>query len=137
MSQTFDITTVNAPPTTTATITAMYAGVVQSAAFTIVPYPDVSGLNCSTTHPSGGTSIQCTGILTQPAPVAGWTLALSSNDASAIVPATVRVSPSSLTFSFTISTAVVTADLGVVIQITDPLSGAIVFQQALTIGAAS
>ena len=132
-SQTFPIATLNAPPTTTATITATYAGVSQAVPLTIVAYPVVTTLSCSNINPTGGTSVDCNGTLASPAPSAGWSLALISNNSAATVPDHVTVPPAGSTFHFTVATQTVTVATSVVIDVADAASGLVLFSDALNI----
>jgi len=132
-SQAFDITTVNAPPTTTVTITATYAGNIQTAAFTVIALPSIASFSCTPSTVAGGNPMQCTGTLANPAPVGGWQLALSSSDSSATLPSTVNVPASSLTFHFEVTTAPVSTSTAVTIQIADAPSGSVLFTQAISI----
>jgi hypothetical protein len=134
-SQPFDIVTANVPPTTTATITATYAGVSQSATLTVVALPAIASFSCTPTTAVGGTTIHCAGTLANPAPPAGWPLALSSSDPSANVPASLSVAAAGLTFQFDVTTVAVTTTTAVTIRIADATSGSIVFSQALSITA--
>ncbi len=131
--QTFEIDTVNSPPTTAATITATYAGVSRTATLTVTAYPIVTALSCSPTNPSGGTSVQCTGSLANPAPSGGWQLSFTSSDPSATVPGGVAVPASSQTFQFTITTVPVSVETIVTIQINDAQSGYLLFTDLLDV----
>jgi hypothetical protein len=100
ISQTFEISTVNEPPTKTVTIVAGYAGTRQSATLTVIAYPKIAALTCPSTTIKGGTTMQCTARLATPAPPGGWQIALSTSDDSlASVPDTVAVRRSSRPFS--------------------------------------
>jgi len=134
-SQPFDIVTANVPPTTTAIITATYAGVSQSTTLTVVALPTIAGFTCTPTTAVGGTTIHCAGTLGNPAPPAGWQLALSSSDSSATVPARVTVPGGGLAFQFDVTTIAVSMTTAVTVQIVDATSGSIVFSQALSITA--
>ena len=122
-TQTFAITTINAPPTTTATITATYAGTSQTATLIVVAYPNVVGVSCTLTNPTGGATVQCTGTLASPSPAGGWRLTCASSDPSVIVPASVTVPPSSLTFQFALGTTAVSSVTIVSVQLFDAQSG--------------
>jgi len=134
-SQPFDIVTANVPPTTTVTITATYAGVSQSTTLTVVALPSIATFACTPTTAVGGTTMHCSGTLANPAPPAGWQLALSSSDPSATVPASVTIPAAGLTFQFDVATVAVTTTTAVTIRIVDATSGSIVFSQALSITA--
>ena len=134
-SQTFDIATVNRPPTTAVTIAATYGGATRSAVLTVISYPVMSGLTCTSTMPKGGTSVACTGTLTSPAPPGGWQLAVDSSDTSlaGAVPSSLTVPASSLTFQFEVVTAPVASNATAVIRVTDIPSGLLIYSQALTV----
>jgi hypothetical protein len=132
-TQTFTITTINAPPTTTATITATYAGTSQTATLIVVAYPNVVGVSCTPTNPTGGATMQCTGTLASPSPAGGWRLTCASSDPSVIVPASVTVPPSSLTFQFALGTAAVSSVTFVSIQIFDAQSGLPLWGQIISV----
>jgi hypothetical protein len=132
-TQTFLITTVNAPPTTIATITATYAGASQTATLTVVAYPVISSLSCSPGSPSGGTPVVCAGTLASPAPAGGWQLSFASSDPSAVVPSSLAVPSSSQTFQFTVTTVTVSITTNLTIQIFDAPSGLTLFTQFMNI----
>jgi hypothetical protein len=122
-SQTFTISTFNAPPTRLATITASYGGSSQSAAVTVVAYASVVAVSCATTTPAAGATVSCTGTLDGPSPAGGWLLALATSDASVSAPPRVTVPASSQTFQFSLAIGPVTAATAVVVNITDAASG--------------
>jgi hypothetical protein len=132
-TQTFPITTIDAPPTTTVTITASYGGVSQTASVTVIAFPVVSDVNCSPSVATGGTAVQCSGTLATPAPAGGWTLSLSSSDPSATVPATVVVPAAASTFAFTASTTPVVSAVVVNLQVSDSVSGLPLFRISITV----
>jgi hypothetical protein len=119
----FTITTIDAPPTTTATITANYAGASQTASLVVVAFPKVVGVSCAPTNPTGGTPVQCTGTLASPSPAGGWRLACASSDPSVVVPVSVTVPPSSATFQFSLATTAVSSVTVVSLEISDVQSG--------------
>jgi len=121
-SQTFTIATINAPPTTTATISATYAGASQTATLVIVSYTSVASLTCSSPTPQGGTTVQCAGTLSGPAPSTGVRLSLASSDPSITVPSGVTVAPGSQSFQFALATTTVAAVTPVSVEIFDALS---------------
>lgn len=131
-SQTFTINTTNAPPTTTAAITATYAGASQSATLTVVAYPSIVVVSCSPTTPSGGATVQCTGTLSGPSPAQGWKLVGASSDPSVTVPA-ITVPPSSTTFQFAMTTTAVTVLTTVTVQLYDAQSGLPLWGQAISV----
>jgi hypothetical protein len=131
--QTFTIATVDAPPTTTATITATYAGMSQTATLIVLAYPNVVAMSCTPTSPTGGTTVQCTGTLSSASPAAGWRLSCASSDPSVTPPASVAVPPSSLTFQFSLATTAVSSATVVSVQIFDGQSGLALWGQLITI----
>jgi hypothetical protein len=122
-SQSFTIATVDSPPTTTATISAAYGGVSQTATVTVVAYPNLVAVSCTPTTAVAGTTVQCTGTLASPSPAGGWQLALASSDASVSPPATVTVAPAALTFQFSLATGSVSSVTAVTVAIVDAKSG--------------
>ena len=134
ISQTFEISTVNEPPTKTVTIVAGYAGTRLSTTLTVIAYPKIAGFTCPSTMPKGGTTMQCTATLATPAPPGGWQIALSTSDDSlASVPDTVAAPASAQTFQFEVATAPVTVNMYATIRIADAASGLILFSQAIAI----
>jgi len=131
---TFTITTIDAPPTTTATITATYAGTSQTASLVVVAYPNVVGVSCTPTNPTGGTSVQCTGSLASPSPAGGWRLACASSDPSVVVPVSVTVPPSSSTFQFSLPTNAVSSVTVVSLEISDVQSGLPLWGLVMSVG---
>ena len=132
-SQSFTIATVDAPPTQTATITATYGGSSQTATVTVVAYPNVIGVSCSSSTPSAGTTVQCTGTLGTPSSPSGWRLALATSDPSVTAPATVTVPPSSLTFQFSLATRTVSSVTAVTVSITDAASGFLLWTLGISV----
>jgi hypothetical protein len=132
-TQSFPITTINQPPTTTAAITATYAGTSQTATLIVVAYPSVVGVSCTPTNPTGGTTVQCTGTLASPSPAGGWRLAFASSDPSVSVPASVTVPPSSLTFRFPLATTAVSSVTVVSVEIADARSGHPLWGQLISV----
>jgi hypothetical protein len=103
--QSFAITT--ASSATSATITATYSGVSQTAALTItvVTVPALQSLFLSTSVSSGGLPVQGTITLTAPAPAGGLSVSLASTSTLAKVPATVTVPLGNTGQTFQIETA--------------------------------
>src|SRR5262249_60866086 len=66
-----------------APVTARLGGSA-AATVTVTPSPAVSSLICNPTSVSSGTTTTCTVILTQPAPTGGSTVALASNNNTAL-----------------------------------------------------
>jgi hypothetical protein len=133
MSQTFSITTANAPPTRMATITATYAGATQSAVLTVLAYPTVSALTCAPTTLSGGATVQCSGTLSSPSPAGGWTMAFASSDPSVVAPAPLTVAAGASTFQFSVATNTVTTSTVASLQIFDAQSGVPLWGQVFTV----
>jgi hypothetical protein len=131
--QTFEIDTINSPPTAAATITATYAATSRTAALTVTGYPVVTGVTCSPSNPPGGTSVDCAGTLAAPAPRGGWQLALTSSDASAMLPDSLTIPEAGAAFQFTVTTTAVTSATTVLVRITDVRSGFLVFTEALLV----
>ena len=132
-SQSFGITTLNTPPTTTATIAASYGGTSQTATVTVVAYPSLVAVSCSTTTPTAGTAVQCTGTLGSPTPGGGWLLALASSDPSVTPPPTVTVPASAATFQFSLTTGSVSAATAVTVAIVDARSGILLWTLGLSV----
>jgi hypothetical protein len=123
MSQSFTIATVLSPPTTTATISATYGGVSQTANVTVVAFANLVAVSCSPTTAVGGTAIQCTGTLASPSPTGGWLLAMASSDPSVAPPPAVAVPAGATTFQFSLATSPVSAATAVTVAIVDAKSG--------------
>jgi hypothetical protein len=85
------------------TITASYNGVTTASILTIV---GLSGLSLNPASVTGGTPVTATLTLSDVAP-SGVVISLSSNNAVAVVPATVTINPGSATASFTVTTKAV------------------------------
>jgi hypothetical protein len=132
-SQSFTIATINAPPTTTATITASYGGASHTTTLVVVAYPNVVALTCTPASATGGTPVSCSGTLAGPSPAAGWRLNVAASDPSVVVPAGVTVGPSSQTFQFSLGTTTVTAATTVSVQLFDAQSGLALWSQILTV----
>jgi hypothetical protein len=128
----FTVTTIDAPPTNTATITASYAGETQSATLTVLAHPTISSVQCSPGTPSGGGSTQCTGSVSPPSPT-GWTLLLGSDNGAASVPPSVTIPVGSTSLQFTVATTAVTASTVATITIYDAASGLTVYRLLVTI----
>jgi hypothetical protein len=98
------------PPavSTTVTITATGAGVSLSTTLTVHPVggppPAASTLSLSPTAVTGGSSATGTVTLTAAAPTDGMSVALSSSNAAANVPASVTVPAGQTSASFTVTT---------------------------------
>jgi trimeric autotransporter adhesin len=132
-SQTFSITTQNAPPTRTATITATYGGVSQSAVLTVVAFPTVTVLTCAPTTLSGGGTVQCSGTLSGPSPSGGWTMAFATSDPSLVAPPSLTVPAGASTFQFAMATNAVTTSVVASLQVFDAQSGLPLWGQVITV----
>lgn len=95
---------------TTANVTASYNGVSIPAQVTVTPFT-LASLTLDPTTIVGGPSANVVGTVTLygPAPPAGVTVNLSSDNAAAAVPATVNVAGNTTTATFTLTTSSVAA----------------------------
>ncbi len=132
-TQTFTVSTINTAATTTATITAAYAGGSQIATLVVLGYPTVIGASCATITAQGGTSVQCAGTLASPAPAGGWRLTFAASDPSVTGPAVVNVAAGSVTFPFTLVTTTVSISTVASVEIFDAQSGLALWGQVLTV----
>jgi len=130
-SQTFTIATVNVPPSATVTISATYGGSTQSLPLTVWAYPVVASLQCSPANPTGGATLQCSGMLTSSPN--GWTLALATDNSAASVPASVTVPPGGTTFQFAVATTSVSSATTFTIQVTDAPTGLVIYRSLITL----
>lgn len=101
-------------------ITATNSTFYKRVRLRISPYV-LTGLTVLPTSVNAGTSSTGTVTIDSPAPAGGVTVALSSNNAAATVPASVTVAAGSTTATFTINTSFVDPDLTV--AITGTLNG--------------
>jgi hypothetical protein len=106
---TFTLTTKTVPVSTSATISAVYSGVTVASLLTITPSISLSGVSLNPASVIGGSPSTGTVSLTGAAPTGGIAVALSSNNAAAVVPATVTVVDGNSTATFTVTTKTVTA----------------------------
>jgi len=107
---TFTAATTAVASAITATITATYNSISKTAALTVTPLAVLSSVSVSPTSVTGGTSSTGTVTLSSAAPSGGISVALSSNNAAAAVPANVIVAAGGTTATFTtITTAVASA----------------------------
>ena len=102
-SATFNVTTSPVPASTAATISASYAGATQTASLTVTP-AGAASLAVSPAAVTGGSSATGTVTLSGPAPAGGTQVALSSNNAAAMVPASVTVAAGQASATFTVTT---------------------------------
>lgn len=102
-SSNFSIATQPVIAVTTASLSASYNGVTKTAALTINPAA-LSGLTVYPNPITGGNQANGTVLLTGPAPPAGITVSLASNNVAASVPASVTVTAGSSFAYFTVNT---------------------------------
>ena len=119
-SGTFAVTTLGQTYATSATISAAYHGLTQSAALAVTTTPGVSSVSVSPSLLEGGGSATGYVYLNTTAPTGGAVVVLSSSGAAATVPASVTVSAGLSSASFSISTTSVTAQTTVTISATYP-----------------
>ena len=105
---TFAVTTTAVGSSTAATIKASYNGVNKSAPLTITPVVALLSVTLSPTSVTGGNPSTGKVTLSAPAPAGGLSIALSSNNSSATVPASVNVTAGRSTATFTVTTTAVT-----------------------------
>jgi len=116
-SATFTGSTVPVSTATTATITASYDGVSQSAKLTLSP-PVVELVSFTPTSVLGGDKSTGTITLNGMAPAQGLTVKLSSSAAYATVPSTLAIAPGATSATFTVKTVPVKTQLAVAISAT-------------------
>jgi trimeric autotransporter adhesin len=105
-SANFSILTAQVASATTVTVTASYNGSTLPAVLTVNPLaPSTVTLNPATV--SGVSSSTGTVTLNGPAPVGGAIVGLSSNNASATVPASVTIAAGATSTTFTVTTVAV------------------------------
>ena len=119
-SGTFAVTTLGQTYATSATISAAYHGLTQSAALAVTTTPGVSSVSVSPSLLEGGGSATGYVYLNTTAPTGGAVVVLSSSGAAATVPASVTVSAGLSSASFSISTTSATAQTTVTISATYP-----------------
>ena len=85
---------------TNAIITGTYNGIQQTTSVTLTP-PQLTGVSCNPTTISGAGNAACTLTIGSAAPAGGFPIALTSNSASLVVPATATVAASTTSASFT------------------------------------
>ncbi|MCW3099246.1 MAG: hypothetical protein JWL77_4864 [Chthonomonadaceae bacterium] len=112
---TFAITTHVVSAITSVTFTGTFNGSSQKTVLTVTP-PTVNTLTLNPTSVKGGVSSTATVTISDPAPTAGVTVALSSaNSTVANVPASVTVLSGSTTATFIVTTAPVSTDTPIVL----------------------
>lgn len=114
----FNITTSAVSINTNVTINANCSGFVNQRTITVLP-PNVASVTVNPNVVLGGVSTTGTTTLTGPAPTGGLTVTLGTSPSSvATTPATVVVPAGTTSANFTISTAAVQANTGVVVSAT-------------------
>ena len=108
-SGTFTVNTTAVTTSTAAQITASNGTTNVEATLTILPVANLTAVSVSPTSVTGGNSSTGTLTLNNPAPTGGAVVSLSSNSASAVVPATATVAAGSTTAAFTITTSAVSS----------------------------
>ncbi|MBB6054097.1 choice-of-anchor A family protein [Armatimonas rosea] len=106
---TFTISTVAVPANVTATISASLGGVTKTAPLTITA-PKLLTLTLNPTSVDGGQSSTGTVTISDPAPVGGLSIGLTSSNAAATTPASVTIPAGATSADFTVATSVVTAE---------------------------
>ncbi|HMF77577.1 MAG TPA: hypothetical protein VK604_18105 [Bryobacteraceae bacterium] len=111
MSTAFTVSTAAVTTSTVATITAISNGVSKTAALTITPLVTVvlSSVSVNAASMTGGASSTGAITLSSAAPAGGILVSLSSNNASATVPATVAVAAGNIGATFSVTTLAVTS----------------------------
>ena len=108
-SATFQATTVAVASDVTSTITASANGVDKTSNLTVTA-PGIATFAISPTSVSGGDTAMATLTISDPAPVGGLTIALSSNNAAAGVPASVTVAAGETVATFDVTTSQTNTD---------------------------
>jgi adenosine/AMP kinase len=119
-SGTFTITTLGQISSTSATISAAYHGLTQSAVLAVTTTPGVSSIIVSPSLLEGGGNVTGYVYLNTAAPTGGAVVLLASNSGAATVPASVTVSAGQSSATFAIATSSVTAQTAVTISGTYP-----------------
>ncbi len=119
VSPTFPITTTAVTSTIPVTISATYNGPAATAILTVLP-PGASAVMLSPSSVMGGISTTANTVtLNSPAAPAGAVVTLTSNNAAAVVPASVTVAGgATISPAFTITTSAVAANMPVTISAT-------------------
>ena len=108
-SATFQATTVSVASDVTSTITASANGIDKTSNLTVTA-PGIATFAISPTSVSGGDMAMATLTISDPAPVGGLTIALSSNNAAAGVPASVTVAAGETVATFDVTTTQTNTD---------------------------
>ena len=119
-SGTFVITTLAESYSTSATISAAYHGLTQSAVLAVTTTPGVSSISVYPSLLEGGGSATGYVYLNTAAPTGGAVVVLSSSSGAATVPASVTVTAGLSSATFAIATTSVTAQTVVTISATYP-----------------
>ncbi|MFZ3210573.1 MAG: N,N-dimethylformamidase beta subunit family domain-containing protein [Terriglobales bacterium] len=133
-SGTFTVNTTAVTTSTAAQITASNGTTDVEATLTITPVANLTAVSVNPTSVTGGNSSTGTVTLNNPAPTGGAVVSLSSNSASAVVPATATVAAGSTTATFTITTSgvssVTTADISATYNSVTPTPAALTINPA-------
>jgi hypothetical protein len=108
-SATFAITTIPIPVTKVVSITGNFGGTPQSANLTLTATVTLGSLSVTPTLVFGGANAIGKVTLTNPAEAGGETIALSSGDSHAVVPASVVVAEGALIATFPVTTTTILA----------------------------
>jgi O-glycosyl hydrolase len=104
-SATFIITTKSVPSSTAVTLSATYSGTTRTVTLTVTAgQPSLVSLSLNPMSVTGGTSSTGTVTLNMPAPAGGVTIALSSGNGAAKVPASVKVAAGNTSAGFIVKT---------------------------------
>ena len=118
-STTFTATAGTVTTSQTVTLTATLGGSTTATVTVTPPSPAVSSLVCNPTSLNPGGSTTCTVTLTQPAPGGGSSVALGSNNTTALpVPASVTVPQTTTSTTFTATAGTVTTSQTVTLTAT-------------------
>jgi hypothetical protein len=116
----FTVATLAQTYSTSATISAAYHGLTQSAVLAVTMTPGVSAISVSPSLLEGGGSATGYVYLNTTAPTGGAVVALSSSSGAASVPASITVAAGQASATFAITTTSVTAQTAVTISATYP-----------------
>jgi hypothetical protein len=105
----FQITTTPVTASQSGNITASYGGVVKTAPLTVAPIA-LSAVTLTPASTAGGNNVTGNAILNGPAPSGGAVVTLSDNIAATNVPASVTIPAGASSRTFTITTAIVSAN---------------------------
>jgi len=102
----------------TANVTASFGGTSQTAAISLVSQVTLSSMMCVPTSLSGGGTATCSVNLSGGAPPGGSTIALSSNNGSLTVPASILVAAGTTSNTFTTTAGTVPSNQNAVVTAT-------------------